>query len=102
MTCPSASTRSSAAASKCSAGELEDFGAHILGRFIDGVAGHDRSTAGKGAGAPVKLVGIPGDNVDIGHVNPDLVGDDLGEDGEMALPLGADPGGDETRPLLCT
>ena len=75
-------------------GEFQDLLPHRLGGFVDGVAGHHRAAAGKGAGAPIELIGIAGDDVDVGDVDADLVGGDLGEHGEMALALGADAGRD--------
>src|ERR1700685_3216106 len=50
------------------------------------------SAAHKGAGAPVELIGIAGDDIDVANRHAELVGGDLGEHGEMPLPLRADPG----------
>ena len=35
----------------------------------------------------MKLVGVTGDNIDIGDIHAQLVGNNLGKAGEMALPL---------------
>src|SRR6266536_4803317 len=73
--------------------QLQGLLPHDARGFIDGVAGHHRTTAGKGSGAPIELVGIPGDDVDLGDVDAELVGHDLRKAGEMPLPLRADPCG---------
>jgi hypothetical protein len=39
-------------------GSSQDFGAHLLGGGIDGVAGHHCGVAGEGADAPMELVGV--------------------------------------------
>ena len=75
-------------------GEPQDLLAHRPAGLVDGGPRHHRTAARKGAGAPVELVGIAGDDIDIANVDADLVGRDLGEAGEMPLPLGADSGGD--------
>ena len=49
---------------------------------------------GEGAGAPVELGGVAGDEPHIGDVDAELVGHDLRKGGEVALALGADAGGD--------
>src|SRR6516162_10653851 len=73
-------------------GSSRDFGAHLLRGGMDSVAGHHCGAAGEGADAPMELVGVAGHHVDVGDGDADLVSDDLGEAGEMALPLGADAG----------
>src|SRR6516165_332791 len=73
-------------------GGPQDFGADLLRRGMGSIAGYHCGAAGEGAGAPMELVGVAGDHVDVGDRNADLVGDDLGEAGEMALTLGADAG----------
>src|SRR4029077_15295530 len=65
-----------------------------LRRGAHGIAGDDRAAAGKGSGAPIELVGIAGDDVDVAHIDAELVRDDLGKAREMPLPLGADARGD--------
>src|SRR5262249_11155284 len=50
------------------------------------------AAASEGADAPMELVGVAGHHVDVRDRDADLVGDDLGEAGEMALALGADAG----------
>jgi hypothetical protein len=62
---------------------------------MGGVAGHHRAAAREGADAPIELVSVAGYPVDVGDRDTDLVGDDLGEAGEMALALGADAGGEQ-------
>ena len=59
---------------------------------MHGVAGHHRAAAGEGAGAPVELVGIAGDDIDFIDPHTHLVGDDLREAGVVALALRADAG----------
>src|SRR5262249_8567214 len=61
---------------------------------VHGIAGDDRAAARERAGAPIELVGIAGGDIDIGDVDAELVGDDLGKDGEVPLPLRADAGRD--------
>ena len=75
-------------------GKLQDFLPDDFGRLVDGVAGNHRAAARKGAGAPVELIGIAGDDVDVANRHAKLVGGDLGEHGKMPLPLRADPGRD--------
>ena len=93
-TLPSSITRSSSAHSKCSAASFSTFFAHDLGGLVDGVAGDHRAAAREGAGAPVELVGVAGDDIDVGDGDAELVGGDLGKAGEMALSLRADAGRD--------
>ena len=50
----------------------------------------------------MELVRITGNNIDIGHRNAKLVGDDLRVGGEVALALGADARATLIRPLFCT
>ena len=69
-----------------------DFLPHHFCRLVDGIAGYNGAAARKSAGAPVKLIGIAGDDIDIAHLDAELIGDDLGEAGEMSLPLCADAG----------
>src|SRR5690606_26502795 len=76
------------------AGKSQNFAAHTLRRGVDGVAGDDRAAAGKCARAPVELVGVAGDDVDVGYGHAQLIGHNLGIRGEMTLALGADTGGD--------
>src|SRR3990172_3442837 len=61
---------------------------------MDGVAGDDRAPAGEGARTPVERIGVAGDNLDIGQFDPQLFGGDLGEAGEVTLPLSPDAGRD--------
>ena len=93
-TLPSAISRSSSAHSKSSAASFRIFSRTALRGRVDGVAGHHRAAAGEGAGAPIELVGVAGDDIDVGDVDAELVGGDLGEHREMALALGADAGRD--------
>ena len=93
-TLPSAISRSSSAHSKCSAARRRIFSRTGAAGLVDGVARHHGAAAREGAGAPVELVGVAGDHVDVAHVDADLVGRDLGEAGEVPLALGADAGGD--------
>ena len=60
-------------------GELEDLLPHRLRRLVDGVAGHHRAAAREGAGAPVELIGVAGHDIDVAHLDAELVGDDLRE-----------------------
>ncbi len=76
------------------AGEFQRLLAHHFRGFVDGVAGDHRAAAGEGAGAPIELIGIAGDDVDIGDLDAELLGGDLGKHREMPLALGADAGGD--------
>ena len=46
-------------------GELQDLLPHRLGGFVDGVAGDHRAAAGEGAGAPIELIGVAGDDIDV-------------------------------------
>src|SRR6516165_2304089 len=73
-------------------GGAQDLGAHPLRGGMGSVAGHDRAAAGEGTDAPMELVGVAGHHVDVRDRDADLVGDDLGEAGEMALTLRADAG----------
>ena len=82
--------------------EPQDLLAHHLRGLVDGVAGHHRAAAGEGAGAPVELVGVAGHHVDVADIDAELVGDDLGEGGEVPLALRADAGRDATLPFACT
>ncbi len=41
----------------------------------------------------MELVGVAGDDVDVGDGHPELVGDDLGKAGEVTLALRADSSG---------
>ena len=93
-TLPSSSTRSSSEHSNSIAREFQRLLAHHLGGFVDGVAGNHRAAAGKGAGAPIELIGIAGDDIDIGDGDAELIGGDLRKHREMPLSLGADPGRD--------
>ena len=46
-------------------GELENLLPHRLGRLVDGVARHHRAAAREGAGAPIELIGVAGDDVNV-------------------------------------
>ena len=81
-------------------GSSQDFGAHLLRGGMDSVAGHHCGAAGEGADAPMELVGVAGHHVDVGDGDADLVSDDLGEAGEMALPLGADAGCEQQSAVI--
>src|SRR5215472_741108 len=76
-------------------GGTQDLGAHLLRRGMGGVPGHHRGAAGEGAHTPMELVGVAGHHVNVGNSDADLVGDDLGEAGEMALTLGSDAGSEQ-------
>ena len=76
------------------AGELQGFLPHDTGGFIDGVAGHHRAAARKRSGAPIELIGVAGNDIDLGDIDTELVGGNLRKAREMALALGADPGRD--------
>ncbi len=69
-------------------GQLENLRPHILGRLVDRVAGHHRAPAGESPGAPMELIRVSSHDLNVGHVHSKLLGDDLGEASEMALPLG--------------
>src|SRR5215469_2816598 len=73
-------------------GSSQDFGAHVFRCGMRSVASHYCASASEGADAPMELVGVPGHHVDVRDRDADLVGDDLGEAGKMALTLGADAG----------
>ena len=60
-------------------GEFQNLLPHRLGGFVHGVAGDDRAAAGERAGAPIELIGVAGDDVDVGDIDAELVGDDLRE-----------------------
>ncbi len=76
------------------AGELQRFLPHGARGFVDRIAGDNRAAARKRAGAPIEPIGVAGDDIDVGDIDAELVGDDLRKAREMPLPLGADPGGD--------
>ena len=80
-------------------GELEDLLPDRFRRFVDGVAGDDRAAARKGAGAPVELIGVAGDDVDIAHVDADLIGGDLGKAVKCPCPWVPMPVATLTLPL---
>ncbi len=61
---------------------------------MDGVAGHDRRARREGADRVLQPPRVAGDDLDVLEGDAELVGDDLGEDGLVALALGAEPGGD--------
>ena len=83
-------------------GEFEIFFSYRPRRFVDGVAGDHGTAARKGAGTPIKLVGIAGDDVDVGHVDAELVGDDLGEAVKCPCPWVPIPVATLTLPFACT
>ena len=64
-------------------GEPHDFLPHRFCRLVDGIARHHRTAAREGAGAPVELIGVAGHDIDVAHLDAELIGDDLGETGEM-------------------
>ena len=49
------------------AGQIQNLLAHTFSGGIDRIAGHNRAAAGEGPRAPMELVGITGDDIDIGH-----------------------------------
>ena len=59
------------------AGEFQGFLAHRERGFIHGIARHHRAAAGKGAGAPIEAIGIAGDDIDIGDLDAELIGNNL-------------------------
>ncbi len=77
------------------AGGAQDLLAHDRRRRVDGVAGDHRAAARERARAPVELIGVAGDHIDVAHVDADLVGHDLGEAGVVPLALRADAGDDD-------
>ena len=93
-TLPSARTRSSSEHSKASLASFSAFLPHGTRGLVDGIAGDDRAAAREGAGAPIELIGVAGDDIDVGDIDAELVGDDLRKAREMPLPLGADAGRD--------
>ena len=93
-TSPFARTRSSSAHSKCSAATRRIFLPYDFGGVVDRIAGDDRAAARECARAPIELVGVAGDDLDIAYVYADLIGDDLREGRVVALTLRADAGYD--------
>src|SRR5207253_653211 len=59
----------------------------------DRVAARDEAAAGEGAGAPVELPSVAGDDRDVGGVAPERVGGNLGECRVVSLALGGEAGG---------
>src|SRR5438034_7788220 len=49
-------------------GGLQDLLSHHLGGLVDCASRHHRAAAREGAGAPVELVGVAGDHVDVAHI----------------------------------
>src|SRR5207245_1914314 len=67
--------------------ELEDLLANTDGGRMAGATGHDGAAAGKRARATVELPRIARHDVHLAHVHAEHLGHDLGEHGEVALPL---------------
>src|SRR5215468_8280764 len=74
--------------------DLENLPSHRLCGLVHRISGNDGAAARKGAGAPVELIGIACDHIDIAHFDPNLVGNDLREAGRVALPLASYAGRD--------
>jgi hypothetical protein len=67
--------------------KFQRFLAYRLGCFVDRVTRNHGAAAGKGAGAPIELIGVPSNDVDLGNSDAQLIGGDLGQGGEMPLSL---------------
>src|SRR5258707_11821438 len=74
--------------------ELQSLLSYDTRGFVDRIAGDDGTPAGERSGAPIELICVACDNIDVGDVNAKLVGGDLRKAGEMPLPLRPDPGCD--------
>ncbi len=65
------------------------FCAHNLRGFVDGVTSYDCAAAGERARAPIELVGVARDDIDLIDIHAELFGDDLRETREVTLSLRA-------------
>jgi hypothetical protein len=63
---------------------------------------HHRAAARKGAGAPIELVGVAGDDVDIADIDADPIGGDLAKTVKCPAPCVPMPVATLTLPLACT
>ena len=68
-------------------GGLHDLLADDQRGLVDGVAGDHRGAAGEGGDAPVEGLGVALDQDHVLDRDAELVGDDLREDGVVALAL---------------
>src|SRR5574340_419659 len=75
------------------AGQFQGFFLDLDRRKINSRSGDGGPAAGKSAGAPGKVTGISGDDLDIGDLNAQLFGHDLGEGGIVRLTLSRDTRG---------
>ena len=65
-----------------------------LGRQVDRRATHHRGARGERADGVRHPAGVTRDHLDVLELHPELVGDQLGEHGGVALPLRGEAGGD--------
>ena len=70
-------------------GEFENFLAHNFRGFIDRIARNDRAAAGERPRAPIELVGVACDDIDLVYIHANLLRDDLRETREVTLSLRA-------------
>ena len=75
-------------------GGLQDQGARLERRLVNGVAADHGGAAGERGHAPAIRLGVAGDEDHVLDPGAALVGDDLGKDGFVALPLPGEPGVD--------
>ena len=70
-------------------GKFENFLAHNFRRFIDRIARNDRAAAGERPRAPIELIGVARDNIDLIDIHAELLCDDLRKTREVTLSLRA-------------
>ena len=68
-------------------GQAQRLVAHLQRGAMDRVAARDQAAAGVGAGAPVELGRVAGDDRDVRRIAAERVGGDLGERRAVPLPL---------------
>ena len=78
--------------------KLERLLTHITGSFVDGIASHHGAAAGKGARAPIELVGVTRDDINLIHAHAKLLRHDLREAREVTLSLRAHARNDRDTP----
>src|SRR5512144_2695793 len=70
-------------------GKFENFLAHDLGSFVDGIPRNDRTAAGECPRAPIELIRVTRDDIDLVHTDAELLRDNLREAREVTLSLRA-------------
>ena len=93
-TTPSTICRSAGSASSASAAILSAFSLARLRGEVDRRAAHHRGARGERADGVRHPPGVAGDHLDVLELHAELVGDQLREDGRVALALGGQAGRD--------